>query len=120
MPVLHVLCLNCHDTHLFPIYFSQYVSEVVIGAPYAVTESLMNHFNVSTCIPMHHYCWSLLHYKNIQYAEIFKRCKKIVRFFRRKFFYTCILFTLVQNINCGYTLELPQRGGCYEYPQCMF
>ena len=30
------------------LYFPQYVSEVVIGAPYAVTDSLMSHFNVST------------------------------------------------------------------------
>ena len=25
-----------------------------------------------------------------------------------------------QNIDCGYTLELPQRGGSNEYPQSMF
>ena len=34
-----VLSINC--------LFFQYVSEVVIGAPYAVTESLMNHFKVN-------------------------------------------------------------------------
>ena len=27
---------------------------------------------------------------------------------------------LAQNIHCGYTLELPRRGGSNEYPQCMF
>ena len=26
----------------------------------------------------------------------------------------------VQNIDCGYSLELPQRGGSNEYPQSMF
>ena len=25
-----------------------------------------------------------------------------------------------QNIDCGYSLELPRRGGSYEYPQSMF
>ena len=25
-----------------------------------------------------------------------------------------------QNIDCGYSLELPQRGGSNEYPQYMF
>ena len=25
-----------------------------------------------------------------------------------------------QNIDCGYSLELPQRGGCNKYPQSMF
>ena len=25
-----------------------------------------------------------------------------------------------QNIDCGYSLEPPQRGGSNEYPQCMF
>ena len=25
-----------------------------------------------------------------------------------------------QNINCGYSLELPQQGGSNEYPQSMF
>ena len=25
-----------------------------------------------------------------------------------------------QNINCGYTLEPPRRGGSNEYPQSMF
>ena len=26
----------------------------------------------------------------------------------------------VQNIDCGYSLELPRRGGSIEYPQSMF
>ena len=25
-----------------------------------------------------------------------------------------------QNIDCGYSLEPPRRGGSNEYPQCMF
>ena len=26
----------------------------------------------------------------------------------------------IQNIDCGYSLELPQQGGSNEYPQSMF
>ena len=32
-----------------------------------------------------------------------------------------IIFLIsAQNINCGYSLELPRRGGSNEYPQSMF
>ena len=31
-----------------------------------------------------------------------------------------ILHISDQNINCGYTLEPPRRGGSNEYPQFMF
>ena len=29
-------------------------------------------------------------------------------------------FQLLENIDCGYSLELPQRGGSNESPQSMF
>ena len=33
----------------------------------------------------------------------------------------CDVFLIfAQNIDCGYTLEPPQRGGSNEYPQSMF
>ena len=33
----------------------------------------------------------------------------------------CIIFLVsAQNIDCGYSLEPPQRGGSNEYPQSMF
>ena len=33
----------------------------------------------------------------------------------------CIIFlTLLKNIDCGYTLEPPRRGGSNENPQSMF
>ena len=35
-----------------------------------------------------------------------------------KFFDIFLIFA--QNIDCGYTLEPPQRGGSNEYPQSMF
>ena len=34
------------------------------------------------------------------------------------FFYIFLIFA--QNIDCGYTLEPPRRGGSNEYPQSMF
>ena len=33
--------------------------------------------------------------------------------------YIIFLF-LLKNIDCGYSLELPRRGGSNEYPQSMF
>ena len=38
--------------------------------------------------------------------------------FQRKIF--DIFLTFAQNIDCGYTLEPPRRGGSNEYPQSMF
>ena len=40
----------------------------------------------------------------------FKSCKI--------FFFIFLIFA--QNIDCGYTLEPPRRGGSNEYPQSMF
>ena len=31
-----------------------------------------------------------------------------------------IFYTAAQNIDCGYSLEPPRRGGSNEYPQSMF
>ena len=38
--------------------------------------------------------------------------------FQKKIFN--IFLILAQNIDCGYTLEPPRRGGSNEYPQSMF
>ena len=38
--------------------------------------------------------------------------------FQRKMFDIFLIFA--QNIDCGYTLEPPRRGGSNEYPQSMF
>ena len=38
--------------------------------------------------------------------------------FQRKIFDIFLIFAL--NIDCGYTLEPPQRGSSNEYPQSMF
>ena len=34
--------------------------------------------------------------------------------------YTLFFFSLLKNIDCGYSLELPQRGGSNECPQSIF
>ena len=34
--------------------------------------------------------------------------------------YTLFFLFLLKNIDCGYSLELPRRGGSNEYPQSMF
>ena len=52
----------------------------------------------------------------MQYIEIFSAVK--IENFSRKFL---ILFLYkYQNIDCGYTLEPPRRGGSNQYPQSMF
>ena len=52
----------------------------------------------------------------MQYTEIFLALK-IENFQLKKF---DIFLIFAQNIDCGYTLELPRRGGSNEYPQSMF
>ena len=44
----------------------------------------------------------------MQYTEIF--CALKIGNFQWKFFY--IFLNFAQNIDCGYTLEPPHRGGC--------
>ena len=58
------------------------------------------------------------HYENMpmQYTAIFHGCKNV--HFQLKLFDYFHIFA--QNIDCGYTLEPPQRGGSNEYPQSMF
>ena len=58
------------------------------------------------------------HYENMpmQYTEIFKVVKN--ENFHLKDFDIFLIFA--QNIDCGYTLEPPWRGGSNEYPQSMF
>ena len=58
------------------------------------------------------------HYENLpmQYTEIFFSCKN------RKFYQKNVDIFLIfaQNIDCGYTLELPRQGSSNKYPQSMF
>ena len=58
------------------------------------------------------------HYENLpmQYTEIFLTLK--IENFQLKIFDSFLIFA--QNIDCGYMLEPPRRGGSNEYPQSMF
>ena len=59
--------------------------------------------------------------RKLSHAIIKKKKKSsaaiIENFTRKK---NVIFDIFAQNINCGYTLELPRRGGSNEYPQFMF
>ena len=61
---------------------------------------------------------STSHYENtpMQYTAIFHGRKNV--HFQMKILNIFLFFD--QNIDCGYTLEPPQRGGSNEYPQSMF
>ena len=52
----------------------------------------------------------------MQYTEIFLALK--TEKIQLKNFDIFLIFA--QNIDCGYTLEPPRRGGSNEYPQSMF
>ena len=52
----------------------------------------------------------------MQYTELFKAVKNEI--FQWEFLDIFLIFA--QNIDCGYTLEPPRRGGSNEYPQSMF
>ena len=52
----------------------------------------------------------------MQYTEMIFSCKN--ENFIRKIVDIFLIFA--QNIDCGYTLEPPRRGGTNEYPQSMF
>ena len=59
-----------------------------------------------------------IHYENMpmQYTEIFIGVKN--ENFQQKKFDIFLIFA--QNIDCGYMLEPPRRGGSNKYPQSMF
>ena len=58
---------------------------------------------------------SLRKHAHMIYSNFFR--SKIDNFQRKKF---DIFLIFAQNIDCGYTLEPPRRGGSNEYPQSMF
>ena len=64
------------------------------------------------------FTWDESHYEDLpmQYTEIFSAVK-IENFVGN--FFIFFLF-LLQNIDCGYSLEPPRRGGSNLYPQSMF
>ena len=59
---------------------------------------------------------------NITKTRLFKYTEKLLPPKNEKFQIknVDIFHTSAQNIDCGYSLEPPRRGGSYEYPQFMF
>ena len=61
------------------------------------------------------WCLTLRKHAHAIYTEIF--CALKIGNFQLK---NCDIFLIfAQNIDCGYTLEPPRRGGSNEYPQFM-
>ena len=58
---------------------------------------------------------SLRKHAHMIYSNFFR--SKIDNFQRKSF---DIFLNFAQNIDCGYTIEPPRRGGSNEYPQSMF
>ena len=66
---------------------------------------------------MHYYF--VIHYENLPmqlYRDFFHRLK--LKIHEQKKIDIFLIFA--QNIDCGYTLEPPRRGGSNGYPQSMF
>ena len=68
------------------------------------------------------YCYFQLHQRSLRkhaYSNILKNftTKKKEKFSDKN---SDIFHISAQNIDCGYSLELPRRGGSNEYPQSMF
>ena len=66
--------------------------------------------------------WEIVNYTIITKTRLFKYTENFTtkkwQFFRLKI---VIFFHIsAQNIDCGYSLEPPRRGGSNEYPQSMF
>ena len=57
------------------------------------------------------------HYENTPILIYRKFHYQKLKFFRYKFIY---FYISAKNIDCGYSLEPPLRGGSNEYPQSMF
>ena len=58
------------------------------------------------------------HYENMPIQIYWQFYHQIMKIFRQK---SPIFFIfLLKNIDCGYSLEPPRRGGSNEYPQSMF
>ena len=60
----------------------------------------------------------VFHYENMPIQLYWKFYHQKMKIFRLKILIFFIY--LLQNIECGYPLEPPRRGGSNEYPQSMF
>ena len=58
--------------------------------------------------------------ENWRFSDTKKKKKKKKKTTTTKNKKTLIFFIILLKTDCGYSLELPRRGGSYEYPQSMF
>ena len=61
--------------------------------------------------------WFDTNYENMPIQIYWKFHHQKLKIFRQK---TDIFHISAHNVDCGYSLEPPQRGDSYEYPQSMF
>ena len=78
-----------------------------------------NNNNPYAIKPQHENKFFLTHYENMPiqlhvYWKLYNQKRKILK---KK---SDIFHIPAQNIDCGYSLEPPRRGGSNEYPQSMF
>ena len=64
----------------------------------------------------HHFRLEIHHYENTPFQIYWKYCNQKGKFSDKK---SDIFHISAQNIDCGYSLEPPRRGGSNEYPQSM-
>ena len=66
-----------------------------------------------------HHIYRAAHYENTP-IQIYRKfhLQKLIFFFQIK--NSDIFLITAQKINCGYSLELPRRGGSNEYPKSIF
>ena len=85
----------------------------VVGAIDVRAEPAVSGYRMSTAIPN-----PLLITKTYLFKYTEKLITEKLKIFRQKI--QVFFIFLLKNIDCGYSLEPPRRGGSNEYPQSMF
>ena len=102
----------------FFLFFAQYIDCGYTLEPSWRGVTLHEHVIVMTHrkrnLTWHYSTFSLRKPVHAIYSIVSAVLIKVSRFF------IIIFLIIAQNIDCGYTLEPPRRGGSNEYPQSMF
>ena len=115
------LCYSVKEIHHLESYEvsdagSQVGSKVIIDVPTCIQNYSWDCGLACASMVLRFVSHNCSHYANMpmHYTVIFKRCKNDI-FLDEKFCYTVFLI-FAQNIDCGYTLELPYFGGSNKVP----
>ena len=111
MPVLTTFCLS-------PFVLIQQVCSIIkmpVLAPYDKIAMIYFYTGLSFIIKIHMEVLYITKTRLFKYIE--KSTTKNCKFSDKN---SDIFHICAQNIDCGYLLELPRRGGSNEYPQSMF